>query len=93
MHLTSLSIGLHSKLSMEMPSGARTAFIQGAGAGENVQSASHSNLHLLFVSKVSSMTVALGLKGKILNNIPVILIFISSRRSNKCSDQGVIVQS
>lgn len=33
------------------------------------------------------MTIELVLKGIILNNIPVILIFISSRRSNKCGDQ------
>lgn len=63
------------------------AFVRGAGARANVQSASRSDLHLPFVSKASRMTMASGLKGIILNNVPVVLIFISSRRSNKCSDQ------
>lgn len=70
-----------------MLSGARTAFVRGAGARANVQSASRSDLHSQFVSKASRMTIALVLKGIIRNNIPVILIFISSRRPNKCSDQ------
>lgn len=70
-----------------MPRDARMAFSRGVGAGENVQSTSYSDLHLPFVSKVSRMTIALVLKGIILNNIPVTLIFISRRRSNNCSDQ------
>lgn len=70
-----------------MLSGARTAFVRGAGVRANVQSASRSDLHLPFVSKASRMIIALVLKGIILNNIPVILIFISSRKPNKCSDQ------
>lgn len=67
-----------------MLSGARTAFGRGAGARANVQSASRSDLHLPFVSKASRMTIALVLKGIMLNNIPVILIFL---RPKKCSDQ------
>lgn len=51
--------------------------IQAIEDGENVQSASHSDLHLPSASIVSRLTIDFVLKGIIFNNIPVILIFIS----------------
>lgn len=51
--------------------------IQAIEEGENVQSASHSDLHLPLASIVSRMTIDLVLKEIIFNNIPVMLIFFS----------------